>query len=223
MTEEVDVTSSGLGNSAGPDSEPHKSAYGYKSQLKWTPELHARFVEAVERCGGHKNATPKQVQMYMNVEGVSVIHVKSHLQKHRLKMKEVDGGSLGGQVHTPGFTRQMHGDAAALGMPGAVRAVRQDGSINGALYLGMPQGGGEPSAKRMRPNGSGLLGAVQVGRGCGTHAGPHVRPLLAGVGQGDELERGRAWVRLGIHCYTAMFVLRCTASMPCLDLASSCC
>ena len=26
-----------------------------------TPELHARFVEAVERCGGHKNATPKQV------------------------------------------------------------------------------------------------------------------------------------------------------------------
>ncbi|KAG8374443.1 hypothetical protein BUALT_Bualt11G0132400 [Buddleja alternifolia] len=60
------------------------------TRLRWTPDLHLRFLSAVERLGGEDRATPKLVLQLMNIKGLNIAHVKSHLQMYRSKKIDHD-------------------------------------------------------------------------------------------------------------------------------------
>ncbi|KAK4782786.1 hypothetical protein SAY86_007160 [Trapa natans] len=63
-------------------------------RLRWTSDLHLQFIEAVERLGGQDRATPKLVLQLMNVKGLRIHHVKSHLQMFRNRKTNSHGQVL---------------------------------------------------------------------------------------------------------------------------------
>ncbi|XWS43222.1 hypothetical protein CRYUN_Cryun16bG0084100 [Craigia yunnanensis] len=54
-----------------------------KTRLKWTADLHEKFVNCVNLLGGAEKATPTAILKLMKSNGLTVPHVKSHLQKYR--------------------------------------------------------------------------------------------------------------------------------------------
>ncbi|XWS43223.1 hypothetical protein CRYUN_Cryun16bG0084200 [Craigia yunnanensis] len=60
------------------------SVLASKTRIRWTQDLHDKFVECVKRLGGSDKATPKAILKLMDTEGLTIFHVKSHLQKYRI-------------------------------------------------------------------------------------------------------------------------------------------
>ncbi|KAH0898521.1 hypothetical protein HID58_048089 [Brassica napus] len=56
-------------------------------RLRWNSDLHNSFVQAVEQLGGEHRATPKMVLQLMDVRGLTISHVKSHLQDDEILAK----------------------------------------------------------------------------------------------------------------------------------------
>nr|GLL25558.1 two-component response regulator ARR2-like [Ipomoea trifida] len=56
-----------------------------KPRLSWNPDMHQRFVEAVNKLGFDK-AVPKKIVEFMNEPGLTREHVASHLQVNHLSV-----------------------------------------------------------------------------------------------------------------------------------------
>ncbi|KAK1416164.1 hypothetical protein QVD17_31952 [Tagetes erecta] len=61
-----------------------------KERRCWSPELHRRFLHALQQLGGAHVATPKQIKELMKVNGLTNDEIKSHLQKYRLHAKRLN-------------------------------------------------------------------------------------------------------------------------------------
>ncbi|KAG5532502.1 hypothetical protein RHGRI_026951 [Rhododendron griersonianum] len=88
-------TAGGCGGGGG-NKEDKEGQSQRKARRCWSPELHRRFLNALQQLGGSHVATPKQIRELMKVDGLTNDEVKSHLQKYRL--------------HTRRPTPSMHND-----------------------------------------------------------------------------------------------------------------
>ncbi|TYH77732.1 hypothetical protein ES332_D04G175200v1 [Gossypium tomentosum] len=80
-----------------------------KTKVDWTPELHRRFVQAVEQLGVDK-AVPSRILELMGIDCLTRHNIASHLQKYRSHQKHL----LAREAEAANWTqrRQMYGGAA---------------------------------------------------------------------------------------------------------------
>lgn len=94
----------GNGNGNGDDNHAGKR----KSKVDWTPELHKRFVQAVEQLGVDK-AVPSRILEIMGIDCLTRHNIASHLQKYRSHRKHLQAREV--EAATWSQKRQMYGVA----------------------------------------------------------------------------------------------------------------
>ncbi|XP_074572309.1 myb family transcription factor MOF1-like [Curcuma longa] len=87
-------------------------------RLKWTPDLHNLFVNAIQKLGGqdstHRSqATPKLVLQLMDVRGLTISHVKSHLQMYRSLRSDMSRQELQAKRHPASYESEKKVDGAS--------------------------------------------------------------------------------------------------------------
>ncbi|KAA8545903.1 hypothetical protein F0562_020646 [Nyssa sinensis] len=120
--------------------QPQQQSASRKQRRCWSPELHRRFVNALQQLGGSQAATPKQIRELMQVDGLTNDEVKSHLQKYRLHTRRLPSAAttpanqsvvvLGGLwAHQDQYTELSN------------KSNSQSGSPQGPLHLAGTSGG----------------------------------------------------------------------------------
>ncbi|WVZ72974.1 hypothetical protein U9M48_021351 [Paspalum notatum var. saurae] len=91
---------------------PASNASKRKVKVDWTPDLHRRFVQAVEQLGIDK-AVPSRILEIMGIQGLTRHNIASHLQKYRSHRKHLMAREA--EAASWAQKRQMYAAAAAAG------------------------------------------------------------------------------------------------------------
>ncbi|KAG6404897.1 hypothetical protein SASPL_132474 [Salvia splendens] len=82
-----------------------------KVKVDWTPELHRRFVQAVEQLGVNK-AVPSRILELMGIDCLTRHNIASHLQKYRSHRKHL----LAREAEAAGWSQRRQVYAASAGV-----------------------------------------------------------------------------------------------------------
>ncbi|KAI3718526.1 hypothetical protein L6452_19400 [Arctium lappa] len=100
------------GRKSSSDKSKNSSQGKRKVKVDWTPELHRRFVQAVEQLGVDK-AVPSRILEIMGIGCLTRHNIASHLQKYRSHRKHL----LAREAEAASWSqrRQMYGGNTAIG------------------------------------------------------------------------------------------------------------
>lgn len=100
------------GRKSSSDKSKNSSQGKRKVKVDWTPELHRRFVQAVEQLGVDK-AVPSRILEIMGIGCLTRHNIASHLQKYRSHRKHL----LAREAEAASWSqrRQMYGGNTAMG------------------------------------------------------------------------------------------------------------
>ncbi|MCD9643191.1 glucokinase [Datura stramonium] len=112
-----------------------------KVKVDWRPELHRRFVKAVEKLGVDK-AVPSRILELMATDGLTRHNIASHLQKYRAHRKHL----LAREAEATRWShrKQMYGGATMIEGSGGKRVIMNP-------WLAPPTMGFPPMAHHIRP------------------------------------------------------------------------